>query len=75
MATKHAGERLSDDRRRRESKRFAFDAVVRPEGGQALLYCSACKANIPHDRVVTGPVQDWPYCPVHQHKALIVRSV
>lgn len=74
MGTKQLSQRVTDELRRREFKGFEFNSVARP-GGQAVLYCSACKATIPHDRVETGLVQNWPYCPVHKNKALIVRSV
>jgi len=71
MMTKHVNDLVSDERGRRESKGFEPHSTI---GGQAVLYCGECHATIPSDRVATGPVQSWPYCPVHQNKALIVRS-
>jgi hypothetical protein len=71
MTTKHVSELVSDERARRELNLFELHSTI---GGQAVLYCGVCKATIPFDRVVTGPVQHWPYCPVHPNKALQVRS-
>jgi hypothetical protein len=71
MTTKHVSDLVSDERARRELDLLEPHSTI---GGQAVLYCAACKATIPFDQVATGPVQHWPYCPVHHNKALQVRS-
>lgn len=43
-------------------------------GNPALLYCGACQAPISSEKAMEGPMQDWPYCPVHPNRPLTVRS-
>lgn len=43
-------------------------------GNPALLFCGACHAPVPADRVVEGLLPDWPYCPIHRNRPLTIRS-
>lgn len=73
MPTTYMREPQSDERHWLELALYELDAAVRAAGKRALLYCGACGAVIPYGHVVTGPIQYWPYCPVHQ-KPLMVRA-
>lgn len=66
---------LADERYLLDLKRSDADLPVQPVGKQALLYCGACQAVIPYSKVAAGLMPDWPYCPVHQGKPLMVRDV
>lgn len=49
-------------------------AVLGPEGHRALLYCGACEADISYGEAAAGPIENWPYCPVHHQKPLMICS-
>jgi hypothetical protein len=49
--------------------------TLSPLGLHVVLYCGSCQAIVVFDKARTGPVKDWPYCPVHQENPLIVRPV
>lgn len=49
--------------------------TLSPLGLHAVLYCGTCEAIVFFEKAATGPVKDWPYCPVHQKRPLMVRSV
>jgi hypothetical protein len=49
-------------------------AVLGPEGHRAVLYCGACETEISYEEAAAGPIRDWPYCPVHQDRPLMICS-
>jgi hypothetical protein len=51
---------------------YEFQRGIGPTGKEAMFYCGACQSSVAYAEVVPGPVPDWPYCPVHKDKALIV---
>jgi hypothetical protein len=53
---------------------YESEGGIHPVGGHAMLYCGACEASVAYRDVVPGPIRDWPYCPVHQDKTLMVCS-
>jgi hypothetical protein len=63
----------ADERHWLELTLYQLAAGMRPAGKQAVLYCGGCESSIAYGDVVAGPIQDWPYCGVHQ-KALTVCS-
>jgi len=55
----------------RSASRFVAYSVS-SLGLHAALYCGTCKVVVAFEKAITGPVKDWPYCPIHQ-KPLMVR--
>src|SRR5215510_9113523 len=55
----------------RSASRFVTYSVS-SLGLHAALYCGTCKVVVAFEKAITGPVKDWPYCPIHQ-KPLMVR--
>jgi hypothetical protein len=49
--------------------------IVGPLGVHAVLYCGTCETIVAFEKAATGPVKAWPYCPIHQERPLMVRSV
>ena len=49
--------------------------TLSPLGLHAVLYCGTCEAIVVFEKAATGQVKDWPYCPVHHKRPLMVRSV
>lgn len=43
-------------------------------GNPAVLYCTACETTVSSEKVAEGPIADWPYCPIHRKRPLIIRS-
>ena len=58
----------------RSGSRFVTNSV-RSLGVHAALYCGTCAVIVAFEKAITGQVKDWPYCPVHQQKPLMVRPV
>jgi len=56
----------------RSSSRFVTNSVS-SLGLHAALYCGTCQLIVAFEKAITGPVKDWPYCPIHQQKPLMVR--
>lgn len=67
-------ELLTDEGHRLGLLLYELDSVVRRAGERALLYCGACQAVVPYSHAMAGLIPDWPYCPVHQGKPLMVRA-
>lgn len=64
----------SDERHWLELTLHELAAIVRSAGKDAVLYCAACRDGIAYDRVVVGPIREWPYCPNHPERPLLIRS-
>ncbi len=64
----------TDEQQWLELTLYELARAVRAEGKQAVLYCSACRGEVAYNRVVPGPIREWPYCPVHVQTPLIMRS-
>lgn len=64
----------TDEQQWLELTLYELATVVRAEGKEAVLYCSSCRGDIAYNRVVPGPIREWPYCPVHAQTPLIMRS-
>jgi hypothetical protein len=59
---------------------FSLGSLVLTKSGralglQAVLYCGTCEAIVTFEKAAIGPVKDWPYCPLHQERPLMVRAV
>ncbi len=63
---------MSKEEHQLEQQVNRLDVVAMSVGRRGTLYCSECEKNIDHSSIVTGPIQGWPYCPVHRGKALTV---
>jgi hypothetical protein len=74
MSAGHIPKVPRDARRRLERQLWELDTTARRVGKHALLYCARCRSVIPYARVLAGPIQDWPYCPIHKELPLTVRA-
>ena len=74
MARLATQEEVSEERRRLKSQLRELQWAAWLAGTPALLYCGDCDAAVSCEKVIEGPLQDWPYCPVHENKPLTIHS-
>lgn len=67
-------EQLSGESHRLTSQLRELERVAWLAGNPALLYCGVCEAAVSSQNAVEGPLQDWPYCPIHTNKPLTIHS-
>ncbi len=65
---------ISEERRRLSLQLRELQVAAWSAGNPALFYCGACEAAVSSEEAIEGPLRNWPYCPVHTQKALMVHA-
>lgn len=75
MLTVDLEEQLSEERHHRlKSQLRELERVAWLAGNPSLLYCGACEATVSSQHAIEGALEDWPYCPIHKNKPLMIHS-
>ena len=66
--------KIAEERRHLKSQLRDLQVAAWSAGNPALLYCGACEAAVSPEEAIEGPLRNWPYCPLHEHKALMIHA-
>lgn len=65
---------LSGKRRGLKAQLRELELAAWSAGNPALFYCSVCEAAVPSKDAIEGPLENWPYCPIHAQKPLMIHA-
>ena len=67
---------LSEERQHRlKSQLCELERVAWLAGNPTLLHCSDCDAAVSSQHAIEGAMEDWPYCPFHPNKPLMIHAM
>ena len=65
---------VSGKRRRLKSQLRDLELAAWSAGNPALFYCGACEAAVASEDAIEGSIENWPYCPIHTQKPLMIHA-
>ncbi len=68
------GNEVSGKRRRLTTQLRDLELAAWSAGNPALFYCGACEAAVASKDAIEGPLKNWPYCPIHTQKPLMIHA-